>query len=508
MVKFNWIYVRIISTNIHAFFTIMFLVYLNVMQPFLLTSIYNLNVDKLGTVTGIIGLIDELWSLVTLLFFGVLSDKIGRPLVVLIGFVLIGIALLLFPYGEEIFPYVVLIRCIYASGGSAVASMLTSLIADLNDVIPFNISYLAASIGFFSGLGALFSVFVLVSLPESLCITNSYIVVSIIAFVSGIIISIGIKEKPFKIFESFFINENIKKNNNNNIITSISTNLQPIKNKSSSVSSNNSNISNESNINKTIYSHINDSFNNLKISFKLAYINPKIFIAYLSGFGARGGSILVTTFFSVWINAYYLENNLCFDEKFYNNDNNELNITYLISESSENIKQCSEILYNEDKFECRLGFTRTSIIGGVAQTCALIGSIIVGCIYASKRFKSDVINSIILSAFLGFIFYGVTIFIDNPDSSILLILSSFIGFAEISLIISSQLILVKEAPKENRGAVAGTFSFFGGLAIMFISYFGGLLFDIWMYQAPFFLMSIVCLILLICCIIVKIKIKN
>ncbi len=59
-------------------------------------------------------------------------------------------------------------------------------------------------------------------------------------------------------------------------------------------------------------------------------------------------------------------------------------------------------------------------------------------------------------------------------------IAPIVGFAQIFMIISAQIILTKEAmPEHLRGTVSGCYSLLGAVGIVISEYVGGYLFDIW-----------------------------
>ena len=87
--------------------------------------------EDLGVTTGTLGLVDEVWSLFVLFISGTLSDWLGRRLLIVIGYINVAIALVLFPNGVDVYPDLLLFRLVYAQGGAILATSLTALLADL-----------------------------------------------------------------------------------------------------------------------------------------------------------------------------------------------------------------------------------------------------------------------------------------------------------------------------------------------------------------------------------------
>eukprot|EP00924_Labyrinthula_sp_SR-Ha-C_P004077 snap_masked-scaffold_3-processed-gene-13.7-mRNA-1 protein AED:1.00 eAED:1.00 QI:0/-1/0/0/-1/1/1/0/490 len=418
-----------------AFSTIGYLVYLSAMQSFLLTAVYDVDTDNLGRVTGILGVSDEIWSIITLGFWGAVSEYIGRRSVVVAGFVHIFIGCLLIPNGNTLYPGLLLSRLVYAQGASALSSMLSALLADY--IEKSDMGKATGVLGLFSGFGALFSVFVLVTeLPPNICIANTYYVTGLIALGCAIF--------------SFF-------------------SLQKL-----------SVLRTEQNI------QIPEEKNPLILlieGYKFARKNRHLALAYFAGFLARGDSIVTSVFVPLWVNKYYDDNELCFEE------------------NSTEFSTCDENLANEDEETCPDAYTSFRIISGVAQVVALICTPFFG-IFADKISS---VNMVIFVAALGVISYFFSFFTEDPDAGFSIIVACLWYVSGNGMVIAAQVQLVKNLGPDLRGVGAGFYSLVGALGVMFFTYVGGLTFDYWFNTAPFALAGIFSLLICIAGIYVKKK---
>ena len=126
----------------------------------------------------------------------------------------------------------------------------------------------------------------------------------------------------------------------------------------------------------------------------------------------------------------------------------------------------------------------------IAFLVALIGAPVFG--YISDKVENPVILVCISAAVgaISYLVFGISASSD-PSASILLFIGIFVGFSEIFMIISAQILVTKKAmPEHMRGTVAGCYSFVGGLGIMVSTFVGGWLFDVWFTGAPFVLATI------------------
>jgi MFS family permease len=156
---------NLVSYLTACFFSITLFVYLNSAQAFLLPFILESN-GEIGQVSGQLTFYDELLSLGVVFLAGVVSDRVGRHVVYSAGFVIMGMALVIYPFARNVYPDLLLARLLFSMGGGCAAAMLTAVLADFAQE-----SWrgkLAAGVGTMSGLGALLALFVLLRIPADL----------------------------------------------------------------------------------------------------------------------------------------------------------------------------------------------------------------------------------------------------------------------------------------------------------------------------------------------------
>jgi MFS family permease len=78
-----------------------------------------------------------------------------------------------------------------------------------------------------------------------------------------------------------------------------------------------------------------------------------------------------------------------------------------------------------------------------------------------------------------------------------------VGMGEVSVIVASSALLGQEAPRDNRGPVIGFFNAVGGLGILFATGVGGIVFDTIGRTAPFTMMGLLNLLLLVAALAVR-----
>ena len=170
------------------------------MQPYLLTEFLKIPEAEQGRVTGQISFIGEVALIVTVGFWGALSDKIGRKPILAAAFILVAAACYFFPRSDT-FVDLALARILFSSGFAAYSCMVVVLIADY---ARGDSRGKAMGIhGFANGIGALVSVFVLLRMPKKLqdqgadvlaAGTDVYMLVMWVCLALVAILLVGLKE--------------------------------------------------------------------------------------------------------------------------------------------------------------------------------------------------------------------------------------------------------------------------------------------------------------------------
>lgn len=415
---------HLVGLSFLAFSTIMLLVFMNTMQPFLLRDVYDVDVDVLGRTSGTLALADEIASFLFLGAWGVCFDLFGTVFVIAAGSSIVALSLFLFPNAGSVFPGLLLVRILFAIGSSSLATMLSIVLSEV--VKESKMGYGAGLLSVSSGFGALFALFLLVGyVPPQLCVENTYYLVGTLAIV---------------------------------IAASLVMMLRGI-------------VSHQSQ---------NDTKPKLcKLLTETAKIfvkDIKVQVACFGGFCARAGSIIVTAYVSLWVVRFTEEAQLCGDT------------------NSTEFTQCGEDLVNPEKRSCSEAFTVTSSISGVSQVVVLIFAVVFGIV--GTRI-SNIYKGLCAAALIGAVSYGIAPLFDDPTSSSVIGAAALWGFADVAMIVFAQIAIALELAKHSqvKGSIAGLYSMFGSLGIIFISYGGGFLFDVWIPQGPFVFLAILSFIL-------------
>ena len=217
---------NLIVFNLSAFACIAFVVFLTSSQPFFITDVLGIDDSHIGRIIGTLGVFDELTCIVMSPLIGTLHDQInhsqlwlnGTRIIVMGGFVMIFASF--FIYGLmnfSLWRVLVIPRVLFALGVTSCMSMVPVMLNQLvysdfkvsgvyfwrhqsiasgNNI--GNNSRYAAMVGMASGLGAIFSVSLFLTLPvrlltdfdlsSALALQMSFLVIGCISFVSGLIL--------------------------------------------------------------------------------------------------------------------------------------------------------------------------------------------------------------------------------------------------------------------------------------------------------------------------------
>lgn len=474
---------------------------------------------------------DELLTIVLCPLWGVLSDKIGTRPVAVIGVFLIGINFFVYTTVNSVYPGLLLMRLFFAVGASAAASMITAILSEIStfrvqpgklvrNVVdrvrakirgeqfedtyysPPSSSHLpeppaaysdtpiaaparlvdetevggfrddsdsdeitmdpavregrdfediddpgfleavepgrrngmsAGLVGLFSGLGACFAVFVLLALPMQLgskyspqkALKVSYYIVASIAVFISGVLFLGLHTDRTKSIK-YWLTGHVSE------FDKAAHNIV---------------------VEETSYLAL------LKQGFSIAGTEKQIALAYMGGFVARSTTVATVMFIPLVINVYF-----------------------------HNEGRCSGDLHDptsELKNSCPKAYLVAVIVTGISQTAALCLAPIWGV--ATDKFgrKATLLLSGIIG-FVGFMGFGC---LSNPTSSpAVYIFGALMGVAQIGTIISS-MSLCTDTKRAASGAIAGVYSFCGGVGILILSKLGGWLSDMWA-GAPFIVLAL------------------
>ncbi|KDO23967.1 hypothetical protein SPRG_10664 [Saprolegnia parasitica CBS 223.65] len=430
-VKENVTYINFIGFVLASGFAICMYVFLNASQGFVLGSILNVSSKNLGNITGNLTFFDQCISLVMVYVWGILSDRVGRNFIYGAGFGFMGLALILYPYATGVSTDLVLYRFVFALGTAATSCMLTAVLADYS--AEGGRGKLSGLVGLMSGLGAIFAVFVFMPIPAKFRGSVEGIKYAF-GLVGGISIGFGV------LLIGMLWPKKVVLANSEALLSP--ANVEDAKQP------------------KTVNVE-KPSFRTCAKAGFAAAKDPKVLLAYIGSFLARGDTIIITAYLPLWIYKYYIENNLCAAK----------------DANSPNFRK-----------ECRSAFITGAMVSGVVQVAALASAPIFGFLL-DKVYRPFIV---LLSALIGFVGYFWMFVSPDPTASNMLYIAAVVGVGEMGMIVSSlSLVTSRSIPAELRGSVSGAYSLCGTIGILITSKLGGYLFDVWTSTAPFFIMAIV-----------------
>ena len=464
-VKPSWLFAFLLS----SFLTIASFVFINSTQAYILTDLLDIPRSKLGVIQGNLSSVDEVISMVMVIVWGVLSDRIGRRVVFSGGFLLMALATFLYPFASSVygtadtptasnvsfFNSLLFYRLIFACGGAATSDMLTVVLGDY--AAEGKRSKLAGLLGVSTGLGACFGALFLNRLPtfftRSQNSTQSYFIssstgtiyasfwISAFLLIGGALISgFGVRKPPQPKEDPL-------------------TAAESADGKTCPVAGD-----------LLLNSSTKCWWKRIVYGFKAMKTHPALLAAYLGGFVARGDSIILSVFLPPWIASFYSRNNLCQVDP----------STAAVSDAAMYITKCPEAK--------RLVSTLT----GISNLSALLAAPLVG----NFADRLGPLGALAVPAALGACAYGIMLFIADPRSKIVMVMAVFQGFAQIGMIISSVSLVAKEAPPHARGAISGVYSLFGAIGIITVSKIGGALTEMWTETGPFSIIALANIVLL------------
>ncbi|KAF9922278.1 hypothetical protein FBU30_007624 [Linnemannia zychae] len=421
--------------------------YLSIVQPFVFNVILKIRTGT-GNLTGSLALYDEIIALPATLFWGILSDRVGRRPVYSAGFLCIGTALMLYPRVENVYPHMLLCRLLFSVGTSAATCMMTGTLGDVAGSIPQR-GRVSAIVGLAAGCGGLIAGLVLVKVPYNLSVKYGGEVGGTKAaflIVGGMAIALGVL--------LFFTMPSTGVGEADGITAWFKKTVMKRK------------IENEAE--KEILS----PWDCLKYGIA-AGRDPRIALAYLSSFVARADTVLFSSFMSLWVIQYYV------------------NIGYCDSDRGKT---------------CYPAAGSTHILTGYGQGISLAFTPFYGYL-AEKMEKSTLLGLAGLIGAIGSLPFAFTE--NNPADKSNLVFVTLTGIGQMGVIIVGMTLVngLNVDPK-YRGSVAGVFSFCGALSIMVTARLGGYLFDVWMPGAPFVIMGIVHILICLLSIYVRISLPR
>lgn len=268
---------------------------------------------------------------------------------------------------------------------------------------------------------------------------------------------------------------------------------------------------------------LRQSLDSFRTAIFAGFSQPDIAIGYLGGFVARASSVGISLFIPLLVNAMFLSSGLC-DVKGASDDPSGL---------------------PDIKRKCPKAYLVAAALTGITETVALVFAPIFGY-WGAKTTRNEI--PLLVASIAGVIGYPLFANEFDPDARkvsrrvLAFVAASLIGISQIGAIVCSLATLSKgvltsaaqaspsspdREPRENgtspdeaqpllpnvevlhrgaplselKGSVAGVYSLYGGAAILILTKLGGLLFDKVSLAAPFYIMAVFNAILVVACVV-------
>lgn len=181
--------------------TLSLLVYINLIQPYLLINILALPPSEIGSVTGRLGALHEGVAILTMCLIGGLSDRWGRRAFYTGGFFMMGLGYLLSPLADSA-TQLMLFRAVFAIGSSTALVMFTIVAVEYS--LGESRGKLIGALNVIAGIGVMIMTVVMSRLPSML--ENAgfdgaaagravFWITAGLCFLSAIVLGLGLKKK-------------------------------------------------------------------------------------------------------------------------------------------------------------------------------------------------------------------------------------------------------------------------------------------------------------------------
>jgi MFS family permease len=387
-----------------AFVSIGVFTYITTLQPFVLEVYVDIPPGERGAVSGNLQFWQEIVVLATVGLIGAWSDRVGRRVVYVLGFLVTGLAYAAYPFADDT-GQLLIYRLVFGIGVAALGGMLATVLADYP--VDRDRGKLTGLSFFLNAVGALLFFVVLSRLPQiyqAAGLTEvwagraSYLTAAAVCVVSAVVM-LGLKPgRPDQVSERV------------PLATLVRQGLG-------------------------------------------AGRKPRIALAYAASFAARADLVIVALFLALWVQNAAIA----------------------------------------DGFSAAEAAARQGALFGVVQGCAMLWAPFFGWLAD----KIDRVTLVIIAIVLSIVGYGWMGLIPDPAQPIAFAAGALLGIGQASGILASQVLIGQEAPGPIRGAVIGMVGFFGAVGILAISKAGGWAFDAWMPGAPFVIMALANVVLLV-----------
>jgi MFS family permease len=377
-----------------SFFTIGTVSLMSFLQPYVLSENLQIPAGEQGSATGMLYFSYEFVMLLLIAPVGALSDKIGRRPIYTLGFLWVGAALAVFPLAQNM-TQLVMGRMFFAVGAAMITGMMATVLADTPQEKSRGL--MVALAGVANGLGAVTLIITVSRLPAwfagmgySTLMSGrfTYWVATGLCVITAIIVGRGLKAgKPGRPQEQ---------------------------------------------------QHLGQLLNE---GLRAARKNPRIGVACIEAFVARGDAVMIGTFLSLWANQAGQAEGLSLEE----------------------------------------AIAKAAMFVAIVQGSSLLWAPIWGIVLDRMDRLTAVVMGMALAA-AGYIWVGVS---PSPIVVTFIPAAILLGIGEFSAMMSGAALIGQEAPVDIRGSVMGLFNLCGSFGILCITIMAGYVFDAWMPGGAF-----------------------
>ncbi len=406
------------AVGIYASFTTLnLLIYLNFIQPYLLTELLDIPRAEQGSITGQLAALQEVIVIIFISLIGALSDQWGRRLVYVIGFLFMGVGYFLYPLADSV-SQLAIFRVVFAVGAATVPVMMSAIAIDYSQ--PVSRGKWIGIINLSSGLGVLFMSLVMARIPAWLeragyegAVTGRYTfwITSAACFAAAAILFLGLKGK-----------------------SSGTTAAKP------------------------------NPFLLVVEGLKAGARNPKLALTYAAAFIGRGDMIVIGLFLPLWAMHIGMENGLSPGE----------------------------------------AMTHAGILLSVNQVAIICWAFVAGAL--NDRFsKISVLVFAFTACSVGY--FGLWL-IGDPFNSTVYIAIVILAIGSVSATVTTTAIAGEEASVDSRGSILGVIGAMGAIGIMIVTIIGGEIFDAIDPTAPFLMIVLFNLVIIVWALFVRLSGKR
>ena len=385
---------------------------LNIAQSYILVQHLGISWAKQGALSGNLTLVTEIMSIALIAPFGILADRIGRRTVIIIGIVFMGLGYLFYPYATsagDLYLY----RILFGIGIPATAAM----VATIQNDYPTNRTRgkLIGAAAIFNSVGMLIISFIIAQLPNILFqagwdpITAGKLAFGFgacLCFISAIAFRIGLKggtpakpteRLPFRVL--------------------------------------------------------------IPSGFKAAR-NPRIALAYISAFTARGDVVIAGLFVALWA--------------------------------------------QKAGWSLKMNPGESMAVASVTIVVMTVAGIIWSAIFGVIMDRINRVSAIVIAQALAACGYLSMVLITSPLDYAMLPAFVLLGAGMTGAMMAGFGVIGQEANYKERGAVTGMNGLFGSVGILVAASVGGRLFDAYEPWAPFAMMGVAQVVLFVIALVIRI----